>query len=99
MDIIEIKKEEDDEQINLIIEPQNKLKLKNIITKNYINKKGETIFKQYNSKIYNDNFREKIKNTPVICDICNSSINYYAMSNHRKSLKCLKAKANQLQII
>ncbi len=98
MEIIEIKKEEDDGQISLIIEPQNKLKLKNIITKFYTNKNGDTVLKQYNSKQYNDKFRAK-KNTPVVCNICNCSINYYAMSNHRKSLKCLRAKATKLQNI
>lgn len=93
----------DVQEINLIIEPQIEIPnielKKNMVTKNYIKKNGEKIVKEYNSKKYNDKFREKIKNNPVICQICDSPINYYAMSNHKKSKKCMKAKALKLNQI
>lgn len=50
--------------------------------------------KKYNSKKYNDTFREKHKEElkeKKICDVCNRFYTYYTKSKHMKTKKHIKA--------
>lgn len=88
----------EDEEVKINVDADKEVKIKKLITKKYINKSGENKNYQYDSKKYNDKFREKIKGQVITCEICQSKINYYAKSLHLKSKKCLKFKNANNQI-